>query len=48
MDGTIPNWVAGALNAKGAPALCSSGFSGGSVRYVQYVSGGFDTNYACP
>ena len=47
-DATIPNWVAGALNAKGAPALCSSGFSGGAVRYVQYVSGGFDANYACP
>jgi hypothetical protein len=48
LGASIPNWVAGALNAKGAPALCSSGFSGGLVRYVQYVSGGFDANYACP
>ncbi len=47
LGGTVLNWVAGALNAKAAPALCSSGFSGGAVRYVQYVSGGFDTNYAC-
>lgn len=44
----IPNWVAGALNAKRAPELCSASFSGGPVRLVQYVSGGFDHNYACP
>lgn len=45
---TIPNWVAGALNAKRAPALCSSSFSGGKVQLVQYPSGGFDANYTCP
>jgi hypothetical protein len=48
LGATVPNWVAGALNAKGAPAMCSSTFSGGAVRYVQYVSGGFDANYSCP
>ncbi len=45
---TVPNWVAGALNAKRAPEMCSSSFSGGKVRLVQYLSGGFDANYACP
>ena len=45
---TVPNWVAGALNAKRAPAMCSSSFSGGKVRLVQYLSGGFDANYTCP
>lgn len=44
----IPNWVAGALNAKRAPELCSASFSGGKVGLVQYVSAGFDHNYACP
>jgi hypothetical protein len=49
LGATTPNWVAGALNANEAPALCSpSGFSGGAVRYVQYVTGGLDANYACP
>ena len=45
---TVPNWVAGALNAKRAPEMCSSSFSGGKVRLVQYLSGGFDANYTCP
>jgi len=44
---TVPNWVAGALNVKRAPGMCSSTFSGGKVRLVQYISGGFDANYVC-
>lgn len=44
---TVPNWVAGALSAKRAAAKCSSSFSGGPVRLVQYPSGGFDADYAC-
>lgn len=47
LGSSIPNWVAGALNAKRAPAMCSSSFSGGRVHLVQYLSGGFDANYAC-
>lgn len=47
LGATVPNWVAGALNAKRAPSMCSSSFSGGTVRLVQYISGGFDANYAC-
>jgi hypothetical protein len=44
---TIPNWVAGAT-AKTAPGFCTSrSFTGGPVRYVQYVSGGIDHDYAC-
>src|SRR5262249_51610327 len=43
----VPNWVAGAANAKRAPALCASSFSGGPVRFVQYPSGGFDADYEC-
>lgn len=43
----VPNWVAGALNAKRAAAKCSSSFSGGPVRLVQYPSGGFDADHAC-
>jgi hypothetical protein len=44
---TVLNWVAGALNKKGAPALCSPTFSGGNVKFVQYPSGGFDADYVC-
>jgi hypothetical protein len=43
----VPNWVAGAANAKRAAALCSATFSGGTVLFVQYSSGGFDADYAC-
>lgn len=43
----VPNWVAGAANAKRAPALCSASFTGGPVRLVQYPSGGFDADCAC-
>lgn len=43
----LPNWIAGASNAKSAPKSCGKGFSGGGVWLVQYSAGGFDTNYAC-
>jgi len=43
---TIPNWVAGAT-AKTAPSFCTRSFTGGPVRYVQYVSNGIDNDYPC-
>jgi hypothetical protein len=46
----LPNWVAGAPDAATAQSYCASSyaFGGGTVWLVQYVSGDFDTNYACP
>jgi hypothetical protein len=44
----VPSWVAGALNAKSAPEQCAASFTGGPVHLVQYWSGGFDADYACP
>ena len=44
---SLPNWVAGAINAKRAESMCDASFTGGAVRYVQYSSGGFDADYAC-
>jgi hypothetical protein len=46
----LPVWVAGAPDATTAPSYCASShaFGGGTVWLVQYVSGDFDTNYACP
>jgi hypothetical protein len=41
-----PNWVAG-FTAKTAPGGCNRSFTGGVVRYVQYVSVGMDNDYAC-
>jgi len=41
------NWLARAHSADEAPTLCSRTFTGGRVKLVQYVSGGFDANYAC-
>ena len=43
---TTPNWVAGAT-AKTAPSFCGRTFTGGPVRYVQYVSGNIDHDYPC-
>lgn len=48
LPSTVLNWVAGALNKRGAPALCSPSFSSGTVKFVQYPSGGFDADYVCP
>jgi hypothetical protein len=48
VSGVTANWVAtGNLSAAGAPAHCGTGFSGAPVWLVQYIQGGFDTNYAC-
>ena len=44
----VPSWVAGALNAKSAAGMCAASFTGGPVQLVQYASGGFDADYACP
>jgi hypothetical protein len=41
------NWLARAHSADEAPTLCSRTFTGGRVKLVQYLSGGFDANYAC-
>jgi len=43
-----PDWVAGALSAADAATRCGSSFTGGKVQLVQYPSGGFDANNACP
>jgi hypothetical protein len=43
----MPSWVAGAQNAHTASTLCGASFTAGSVRYVQYSSGGLDADYAC-
>jgi len=33
--------------AKTAPSFCTRSFTGGPVRYAQYVSGGIDNDYPC-
>jgi hypothetical protein len=43
----LPVWVAMAPNASAAPAYCTRGFGGGEVQLVQYIAGGYDTNYVC-
>ena len=47
LSSAVPDWVAGASSATSAPSYCSSSFSGGAVRYVQYQSGGYDADYSC-
>jgi hypothetical protein len=48
VSGVRANWVAtGKLSADGAHARCGTGFSGEPVWLVQYLQGGFDTNYVC-
>jgi len=42
----LPAWVAGAT-ATNAPLFCGTGFTGGPVWLVQYVSSGYDYDYAC-
>jgi hypothetical protein len=41
-----PSWVAGASSSN-APTYCASSFLGTSTWLVQYISGGFDVDYAC-
>ncbi|MGE3855537.1 MAG: hypothetical protein AB7G21_01120 [Dehalococcoidia bacterium] len=43
----LPVWTTMANTAAEAPAMCWKGFGGGQVVLVQYIEGGFDTNYAC-
>jgi hypothetical protein len=46
--GVKANWVAtGNPSSDGAQAHCGTGFSGAPVWLVQYIQGGFDTNYVC-
>jgi hypothetical protein len=45
--GGLPNWRPGATNVQDAPGWCSRTVSGGRVKYVQFPSGGFDTDFAC-
>lgn len=44
---TTPNWVPGGANAKQAPSLCGSSFTGGPVELVQYPAGKLDGDVAC-
>jgi hypothetical protein len=43
----LPNWRPGASNAQEAPGWCQRTVTGGRVKYVQFPSSGFDTNFAC-
>ncbi len=48
VSGLRANWVAtGSPSAGDTPAHCGIGFSGAPVWFVQYLHGGFDTNYVC-
>jgi len=42
------SWVPGASSRKAAKANCSASITGGTVKYAQYQSAGFDADYACP
>jgi hypothetical protein len=46
----LPNWVAGASSLATAPNFCapSYSFGGGRVWLVQYPSGAYSADYACP
>jgi hypothetical protein len=45
--GALPNWRPGASGVKDAPEWCSRTVSGGRVKYVQFTTGGFDSDFAC-
>src|SRR5437870_5607558 len=48
VSGVLADWVAtGSSSAGRARAYCVTGFSGRQVWFVQYVHGGFDTDYTC-
>ena len=48
VSGVRANWVAtGSFSVDEAHARCGTGFSGAPVWLVQYLQGGFDTNYVC-
>jgi hypothetical protein len=45
--GELLNWRPGAANPQDAAAWCSRTVTGGRVKFVQFPSGGFDTDLAC-
>lgn len=48
VSGVVADWVAtGVSSARRARAYCGSSFSGAPVWFVQYLRGGFDTDYVC-
>ncbi len=48
VSGVRANWVAtGSPSADVAHGRCGTGFSGAPVWLVQYLQGGFDSNYVC-
>ena len=48
VSGVLADWVAtGSSSAGRARASCGTGFSGRPVWFVQYLHGGFDTDYTC-
>jgi hypothetical protein len=48
VSGVLADWVAtGSSSAGRARSYCGIGFSGRPVWFVQYLHGGFDTNYTC-
>ena len=42
-----PSWVAGASSASDAASFCANSFLGTTTWMAQYISGGFDVDYAC-
>lgn len=42
-----PSWVAGASSASNAATFCANSFLGTTTWLAQYISGGFDVDYAC-
>jgi hypothetical protein len=48
VSGVLADWVAtGSTSAGRARSFCRTGFSGRPVWFVQYLHGGFDTDYTC-
>ena len=48
VSGVLADWVAtGSTSAGRARGYCGTGFSGRPVWFVQYLHGGFDTDYTC-
>lgn len=44
----LPVWVGGSAASSTDPQRCRTGaFAGGQVVMIQYLQGGFDTNYVC-
>lgn len=41
------NWRPGPSGPQDAPSWCNRSVTGGRVKFVQFPSGGFDTDFAC-